>query len=143
MNMTAGAAVPRSIATHLSPSAKARLAGEILLAYVRVRRNLRRADFRSVLSTIRSVGGPERADTVGPARLGRAVARTLRVLPTDSRCLMQSLVLTSLLARRGIPSLVVIGVSPGADFGAHAWVESSGVPLLPPREHRFERLVEL
>jgi hypothetical protein len=127
----------------LSPAGKALLALEILRAYVRVRRDLRRADFRSVVRTLRGSGGVPTDDTIGAPRLGWAVARTLRLLPTDSRCLMQSLVLTRLLARRGIPSSLVIGVASGHEFGAHAWVESGGISLLPAREQFFERLVAL
>jgi hypothetical protein len=76
-------------------------------------------------------------------RLGYAVVRTLRLLPTDSRCLMRSLVLTRLLARRGIAGTLVIGVRTGERFEAHAWVEHSGTPLLDPGDATFRRLVEL
>jgi hypothetical protein len=59
---------------------------------------------------------------------------------------MRSLVLTALLSRRGIASTLVIGVRPGGEFGAHAWVEHEGAPLLPSgatgsAETPFERLV--
>jgi hypothetical protein len=143
MTTTAQPAAAPSIPTRLSGAAKARLAGEILLAYFRARRSVRRLDLQSAVRTLRSAGSSPKGDTIGPARLGRAVARTLRLLPTDSRCLMQSLVLSALLARRGIPSQLVIGVTSGTEFGAHAWVESGGIPLLPSREHLYERLVEL
>ena len=76
-------------------------------------------------------------------RLGRAVTRTLPLLPTESRCLMRSLVLTSLLARRGLPSRVVIGVKSGGEFGAHAWVEHEGEPVLPTDRAEFGRLTEV
>jgi transglutaminase superfamily protein len=118
------------------------LALEIIWAYVRVRRELRRATLPEALERLRAPG----SRTASPeeiARLARAVRRTLRLLPTDTRCLSQSLVLTALLARRGIPSTLVIGVSPGESFGAHAWVENHGVPLSPPFEAEFQRLVEL
>jgi hypothetical protein len=55
---------------------------------------------------------------------------------------MQAMVLTSLLARRGIDNSLVIGVRPGDHFGAHAWVEVDGKPVLP-RGDEFPRLVEL
>lgn len=76
-------------------------------------------------------------------RLGRAVSRTLRLLPTDSRCLMRSLVLTGLLARRGMSSTLIIGVRPEPEFTAHAWVEHAGEPLLPPGENSYGRLAEI
>src|SRR5581483_11465170 len=76
-------------------------------------------------------------------RYGQAVMRTLAILPTDSRCLMRSLVLLVLLNRRGIPAELVIGVKSGGEdeFGAHAWVELEGRSLLPPGEN-FGRLGE-
>jgi hypothetical protein len=121
---------------------KVGLALEIIWAYVRVRRELRRATLPEALERLRAPGS-RAASPEEIARLGRAVRRTLRLLPTDTRCLSQSLVLTALLARRGIPSTLVIGVSPGESFGAHAWVENQGVPLSPPFEAEFQRLVEL
>jgi hypothetical protein len=56
---------------------------------------------------------------------------------------MRSLVLMALLDRRDIGSSLVIGVRPGERFGAHAWVELAGRPLLPRGESEFERFVEL
>ncbi len=76
-------------------------------------------------------------------RLAWAVQRTLRVVPTDSRCLMQSLVLTRLLARRGISSSLVIGVRPAGEFEAHAWVEYCERALLPGDQGIYEPLTEL
>jgi len=76
-------------------------------------------------------------------RLGEAVGKTLRHLPFDARCLMRSLVLTSLLAQRGIESSFVIAVKPESEFIAHAWVEREGVALLEPAGPPFARIVEL
>jgi hypothetical protein len=56
---------------------------------------------------------------------------------------MRSLVLTRLLARRGVPSTLIIGVSAAPEFAAHAWVEHAGRPLLPSFGPAFARLVEL
>lgn len=129
----------------LAPHRKALLALEILTAYARVRTALMRSDFQATLERIRSREQPAprhgRAEFVSGLRLGRAVSRTLVLLPTDSRCLMRSLVLTELLVRRGIASSLVIGVRSAPDFEAHAWVECAGAPLLPDKE--YERLVEL
>lgn len=123
---------------------KLSLAAEILVAYARVRWLLWRRDFPQALELIRAVS-PDQGDAeqATDARLASAVQRTLRRLPTDSRCLMQSLVLTSLLARRGRGSRLVIGVSPAGRFTAHAWVERAGMPLLPAHERGFGRLAEL
>ena len=123
---------------------KVRLVLEILRDYVRVRWLLARRDLPSVVAELRH---PAAADT-DPAlqavgkRLGHAVRRTLGPLPFDSRCLAQSLVLTTILSRRGIDSTLVIGVGVEPAFAAHAWVESDGVPLLEPLDDA-NRLVEL
>ena len=74
-------------------------------------------------------------------RLGRAVVKTLRLLPTDSRCLIRSLVLSRILSRRAIPHTLVIGVRNDPEFMAHAWVEHEGYPVLPAGN--YTRLTEL
>jgi hypothetical protein len=135
----------------LTPFAKLRLAGEVVAAYVRVRWALSRGmSVPEAVEMLRAAApGPDAqlpADSTAKAaglRLGRAVGRTLGALPADAHCLTRSLVLTALLARRGIPSSLVIGVSPEPDFEAHAWIESRGTPLLPPDQGKFARLVEI
>ena len=129
--------------------AKLALAGEIVAAYARARWSLRRRGLRDALDTLRS-GAPGRRFTIPPddrlavgRRLGRTVRRTLGILPADSRCLMCSLVLTRLLAQRGIESELVISVRPGERFAAHAWLEHQGAALLPPDAPSSERLVTL
>jgi hypothetical protein len=56
---------------------------------------------------------------------------------------VRSLVLTRLLARRGIASTLVIGTRTTPEFLAHAWVELQGTPLLDPGGGAFARLAEL
>ena len=127
-------------------SRKLALAGEIVLTYARARWLLWRRDLPGTLEALRSRNGrsSDDADAVAAALgLARPVVRTLSVLPTDSRCLMRSLVLSGLLWRRGIASALVIGVEPGERFGAHAWVEVGGRPVLEPGTGQFSRLVEL
>jgi hypothetical protein len=88
--------------------------------------------------------GTERVEALeGIRRLGRAVSRTLALVPGDTRCLAQSLVLTRMLAERGIPARLVIGARAGPDFLAHAWVECGGHAVLTPGDGSFARLVEL
>ena len=130
----------------LSTREKVALATEVLGDYWPMWRNLKQDDVVEMVGLARNVrpstpspGGPEAHRTA--LRLGRAVARTLRLLPTDSRCLIQSLVLTRMLARRSMASVLVIGVRTGSAFEAHAWVEHEGRPILPPGQ--FTRLVEL
>ncbi len=76
-------------------------------------------------------------------RLAYLVSLTLAALPTDPRCLVRSLVLIELLARRGIASTLVIGTSGSSDFSAHAWVELNGEALLSPAGFDGGRLAEL
>jgi hypothetical protein len=131
----------------LSVWSKLALSLEVLGGYVKARRLLRSEGIREVLAALRSGGrarpGPGGDPVVAGRRLGRAVTRTLAWIPGDSRCLTQSLVLTRLLAVRGIDSTMVIGVSPGERFAAHAWVELGGAALLPAGGDEFDELVRL
>ena len=126
---------------------KLRLAIEILRAYVVVRWSLR---LRGVTTTLTSArcphggvialdGGNQQATA---ERLAVGVQKTLGVLPLDSRCLIRSLVLTRLMARRGLDSTVVFAARTQPEFAAHSWVEYRGVPLLPTGDG-FHRLKEL
>ncbi len=130
----------------LARATKLALGLEILAAYGRVRWLLWRSDLVTTLKRLRGEGPGSWAlhhDDLGGQRLANAVVRTLRVLPTDSRCLMRSLVLSSLLARREIDSSLVIGVRSGPSFAAHAWVEQNGEAVLPDGHEHYLRLVEL
>ena len=131
-----------------SPMERVRLAAEIVAAYLQARRELRRAPIEPVVAALRSEAslpppapGPHALEEA--RRLGWTVVRTLKLMPGDTRCLARSLVLTRLLARRGIPAKLVIGARPGPDFLAHAWVEYDGQPVLSPGDGSFGRLVEL
>jgi hypothetical protein len=142
-------AVRRLPPSPLSPVARARLVAEIVAAYLRARRELRRAAIESVVAALRAESSQppltrgQHDELVEARRLGWAVARTLKLMPGDTRCLARSLVLTRLLARREIPAKLVIGVRAAPDFLAHAWVEYDGVPVLSPGDGSFSRLVEL
>jgi hypothetical protein len=133
----------------LSHPERVRLAAEIVLAYARARRGLRRSPVGVVVATLRARPTPGRAPTSAANRLeetrhlSRAVTRTLALLPGDTRCLMQALVLTGLLARRGIPAKLVIGARTTPRFFAHAWVEHAGQPVLATGGGLFTTLVEL
>ncbi len=124
---------------------------EILATYVITRWTMPRGDIRDVVSASRArlADAPtERAQQTGAseqiaAHLGRAVDRTLRILPTDSRCLVQSLVLLRLLSARGISSTLIIGAHSRPDFAAHAWIEFAGFPVLPDQGFHDSRLLEL
>jgi hypothetical protein len=133
----------------LNARERARLIGEILASYGRARRALRQAPIESAVQRLRRGAeaqprGEHETHLVGEAhRLGRAVQRTLRFLPGDTRCLTRSLVLTQLLSRREIPAKLVIGARAKPSFLAHAWVECAGHPVLPAGDGSFGRLVEL
>jgi hypothetical protein len=128
--------------------ARVQLGGEIALTYLRVARIGRRSDVRAVLRQLRDAAlvrlPPTSAAAADAAHLARATQRVLGHLPGDTRCLNQSLVLSVLLARRGVASHVVIAVrGREEEFGAHAWVEADGHALLPPGVSGDVRLVEL
>jgi hypothetical protein len=127
---------------------RARLAGEIVVAYVQARHALRHASVAEVVTRLRLQPQQARAAPLGnmlsEARgLGNAVRRTLAMVPGDTRCLTQALVLTRLLARRGIPAKLVIGARAAPSFSAHAWIEHAGQPVLWTGDGLFGRLVEL
>lgn len=145
---TRSAAVRRLPPSPLSTVARARLVAEIVAAYVQARRELRRAPIESVVATLRSESSlpPPAQEPIALAdarRLGWIVARALVLMPGDTRCLARSLVLTRLLARRGISAKLVIGARAAPDFLAHAWVECEGRAVLSPGDGSFSRLVEL
>jgi len=139
---------PTEADQRLSPFGKALLAVEVLSTYARARWLLWRQDLPSVVVAVEGgrskpvsavASSPQRLGT----RLGRVTMRCLGALPTDSRCLVRSVVLMALLARRGIASALVIGVRPGTRFEAHAWIERDGQPLLPAGGGAYSRLLEL
>jgi hypothetical protein len=126
---------------------KARLAGEILAAYVGVRRTMLRRQLPQVLvrlrSGSRSNGRRPPVSPDDPWPVAMAIPKVLGPLPADSRCLVRSLVLLTLLERRGISTRLVIGARMAPEFAAHAWIERDGEALLPTGGGEFQRLVEL
>jgi Transglutaminase-like superfamily len=120
---------------------------EVLRTYAQVRWLLRRNDLKTTTAALRDRAPdgqwtePGLESLCQAVRLATAVKRSLTFVPADTRCLMQSLVLTGLLSRRGIGSVLVISVNPGTEFEAHAWVEHDDRPLLPTL--RYARLLEL
>jgi hypothetical protein len=130
----------------LSQRERAALAVEIVGAYRQARRKLRRTPIADVVAALRSESpqiDPTQNTLEEAFRLGRAVARMLTFMPGDTRCLARSLVLTRLLARRGIDAKLVIGARTSPEFLAHAWVEYEGTPVLDSGDDSFGRLVEL
>jgi hypothetical protein len=115
------------------------------MTYIRARLALKRHGLRGALDDLRRTPVTCHLSPVTSEarRYGHIVTRTLAPLPADTRCLMRSLVLTRVLARRGIESRLVIGVHPGERFAAHAWLERDGAALLPAGGSDFDELVTL
>jgi transglutaminase-like putative cysteine protease len=147
------AGVVAAAARPLGALGRVGLAGEIVATYARARLVLRRAPLEKAVRQLRTnvpprgISRPEaipsQASVADAVRLGRAVSRTLALLPGDTRCLTRSLVLSALLARRGIPARLVLGARTEPSFLAHAWVECAGTPVLDPGDGSFGRLVEI
>ncbi|HET6567651.1 MAG TPA: lasso peptide biosynthesis B2 protein [Rhodothermales bacterium] len=136
--------VPQTL-PRLTPGAKIALVFEILTAYGRMWRAMGHPDVLRLATKARGVRSLPRVDDPlehqVARRLGKVVGKVLRTLPTDSRCLIRSLVLVRILSRRSIPNTLVIGVRKESDFQAHAWVEHDGVPILPAGA--YTRLMEM
>lgn len=129
---------------HLSFPRRARLAAEVLGAYARVRRSVRRGPITDVVADLQGGGTTERPDDLALAEhLAWATARTLALLPTNTRCLMQALVLTRVMARRGLRTTFVLSASSGARFEAHAWLEHAGVAILQPAGADHQHLLRV
>lgn len=138
-------AVELPVGRRATPAQRIGLGFEILGLYLRARWGLWRSDLPRTLLVMRG-RRPSLAPVAPPAtwpRLAAAVGRTLEPIPADSRCLVRSLVLTGILARRGVDARLVVGVRMEPTFAAHAWVEHDGISLLPTGEPEYARLVEL
>lgn len=141
--------LPPELLSPLPAHRKLALGFEILRVYVAVRWRLALAEPAVVIRSLRAhpatVPAPEPGSVtlVSAARLASAVHQTMRFLPTDSRCLMRSLVLIAILGRRSISASLIIGVREDGDFAAHAWVEYGGVAILPDGAGIYQRLAEL
>jgi hypothetical protein len=124
-----------------------RLAAEILEAYVAARRLVRTRTLPEAVAALRGdvdeEAGGDAASLATGRHLASATVRTITLVPTDSRCLMRSLVLTRVLARRRIGSTLVLSVAPGTPFEAHAWVEHAGRALLEPARGDHRSLLRL
>ncbi|QXP82894.1 lasso peptide biosynthesis B2 protein [Methylococcus sp. ANG] len=67
---------------------------------------------------------------IQPEKTGTALARASRYVP-GTTCLMQALAGILMLSRQGYIAELCIGVAkPNGEFGAHAWVECGGRPVV-------------
>jgi hypothetical protein len=135
-------------APRLSARQRLALGAEIVRVYLTVRKLSSRRKLPEVVAVLRDAPAAGRLPLPDPhvdgIRLGRAVMRALVLTPGGTRCLMRSLVLLRLLARRGVvDGELIIAVQPGpAVLDAHAWVDLDGRALLPPGDGH-ERLLAL
>lgn len=119
---------------------RAAMAGEIVHAYLGCRFELRRAGVAGALRWARRpVAASDPTDRVmqgrsvdiaAGIRLASITARALQRVPTDTRCLNQSLVLVRLLANRGVHAQLALAVR-RHEVAAHAWVEVAGEAVSP------------
>src|SRR3954454_12256242 len=121
------------------------LVTEVLITYVVVRRQVRRHDLPRAVAALREERRPSSVALVArePRALAVAAERVVARIPGDSRCLMRSLVVLAMLARRGVDARLILAARPPPEFAAHAWVERDGDPLLPTRGFGDARLTEL
>jgi Transglutaminase-like superfamily len=118
------------------------LVAEILTTYVMVRWQVRRHDLPTAVAALRAGRRLAVVDRE-PRRLAAFAERIVARIPGDSRCLMRSLVVLAMLARRGVDARLVLAARPTPEFAAHAWVERNGDPLLPTRGFGDARMAEL
>jgi Transglutaminase-like superfamily len=115
----------------LSLLAKVGLALRIWSLYPRILVGLRREQFPGYVARLGRPGA--RHEPLSPARLSRAVDRSLRLGSRRPRCLVNALVLYRLLREQGDAAELVIGLQQTpADKDAHAWVELGGKDVGPP-----------
>jgi hypothetical protein len=121
------------------------LVAEVLITYVVVRRQVRRHDLPRAVAALRQQRRPSYVALVArePRALAVTAERVVARIPGDSRCLMRSLVVLAMLARRGVDARLILAARPTPGFAAHAWVERDGDPLLPTRGFGDARLTEL
>jgi hypothetical protein len=91
--------------------------------------------WRRLPEFVARLGRPSRVTPRGidPVRLGKLVARSLRIGELDPRCMFTALVLFRLLREQGDSAELVIGLPHHpTNKDAHAWVELDGVDVGPP-----------
>jgi hypothetical protein len=97
-----------------------------------VRSELRRRQLPQIVDRLRPVERP-RSYRIPAGRLGRGVARVLRIGPFEARCLVMALVQYRLLREQGDEPELVIGLERVArSHDAHAWLEIDGRDVGPP-----------
>lgn len=121
------------------------LVAEVMVTYVVVRWQVRKRELPAAVAALRAGRRFRRLPVVArePRALAASAERVVARIPGDSRCLMRSLVVLAMLARRGVDARLILAARPAPEFAAHAWVERNGDPLLPTRGFGDARLAEL
>jgi len=116
-----------------------------MVTYVVVRWQVRKRELPAAVAALRAGRRFRRLPVVArePRALAASAERVVARIPGDSRCLMRSLVVLAMLARRGVDARLILAARPAPEFAAHAWVERNGDPLLPTRGFGDARLAEL
>jgi hypothetical protein len=117
----------------LLPAADTWLLIKTALLLVAIKLAMRLLPFRTlrrlaIIATSAPMRRLRNTDHASADRAIWAVEATSRHIPGVKSCLIQALATQVLLARRGYPALLHIGVTRGehGQFRAHAWVESEG-----------------
>lgn len=115
-------------------TSRPRLALRVAVTFVRVLLTLRRTPLPEAAARFAAMPRPgSEVRQESPARLSRAVHRTLRWGRRRPRCLHSAVVLLSLLRAQGEPAVLVVGLPLHAtSTRAHAWVELAGRDVGPP-----------
>lgn len=93
----------------------------------------------ALIQRVRRVGSP--STRMSPDRLAELVEVAARHHVLRPTCLRKALVLYALLAGKGIPAALVLGVArPPSGVEAHAWVEVQGIRLGSHESERFAPL---
>jgi hypothetical protein len=110
------------------------LALRLWLRLGRVAWEVRRRPFPEAIQGFLDRGDPPAAGTyVSARRLARVIDRVLHIGGWRPRCLLQAMVLFSLLRDQGDRAELVIGLdTEPVSKDAHAWVELDGIDVGPP-----------
>ena len=82
-------------------------------------------------ASVERPAGDGRSERQAAIDVGWAVTRIAAYFPLSAMCLAQALAARAMLRRRGIGSILHVGVarSATAPFEAHAWLEAAGVEV--------------
>lgn len=118
----------------VAPAGMASLAlPEVIADLLLLRRGLRYRILKDVLDGLvdyrrEKLRNPARADEQALLRTAARFRRARALVPIETRCLLDSLALCRFLARRGIRSQIIFGIT-YEPFSAHCWVQADDLVL--------------